>query len=572
VQEVRIHLNGALQPDAAESAEPLGQEAAAMSSALPAFDTHEVFNQPPPFGGRNLWADDVALAEAVQREGGDGFAVALARYGGLAGDALYGLGFDANRDKPRLRTHDAQGHRIDTIEFHPAYHQLMDAAKAHGVAGLSWHDGTAGAHVARAALSYLHHQADAGTSCPLTMTHAAVAVLRQDPALAEWSDKAAAPHYDPRDVPIADKAGITLGMGMTEKQGGSDVRSNTTRAEPQADGSYRLVGHKWFFSAPMSDGFLVLAQAPAGLSCFLMPRRLPDGNRNAFRLMRLKDKLGDWSNASSEVELCGAWARRVGEEGRGVATIIGMVMMTRLDCMLGAAAEMRMALAQALHHTRHRTSFGKRLCDHPLMANVLADLAMESEAATTFAIRVAGAVDRAGHSGADAAFARIATAVGKYWVCKRAAVFVNEAQECLGGAGYVEESMLPRLYRQAPLNSIWEGSGNIQCLDVLRALAREPQVVPVLDAELDAVAGRDAIYDAALQALRSALATSPGEAQARRITEQLALLLQAAVLLRADSPIASAFVRSRLGGEHGMAFGTLPADLDTAAVLARALP
>jgi putative acyl-CoA dehydrogenase len=440
------------------------------------------------------------------------------------------------------------------------------------VAGLSWHDGTAGAHVARAALSYLHHQADAGTSCPLTMTHAAVAVLRQDPALAEWADKAAAPHYDRRDVPIADKAGITLGMGMTEKQGGSDVRSNTTRAEPQADGSYRLVGHKWFFSAPMSDGFLVLAQAPAGLSCFLMPRRLPDGNRNAFRLMRLKDKLGDWSNASSEVELCGAWARRVGEEGRGVATIIGMVMMTRLDCMLGAAAEMRMALAQALHHSRHRTSFGKRLCDHPLMANVLADLAMESEAATTFAIRVAGAVDRARHSSVDAAFARIATAVGKYWVCKRAAVFVNEAQECLGGAGYVEESMLPRLYRQAPLNSIWEGSGNIQCLDVLRALAREPQVAPVLDAELDAVAGRDAIYDAALQALRSALATSPGEAQARRITEQLALLLQAAVLLRANSPIAGAFVRTRLGGEHGMAFGTLPADLDTAAVLARALP
>ena len=543
-----------------------------MSSALPAFDTHEVFNQPPPFGGRNLWADDVALAEAVQREGGDGFAAVLAGYGALAGDALYRLGFDANRDKPRLRTHDAQGHRIDTVEFHPAYHQLMDAAKAQGVAGLSWHDGTAGAHVARAALSYLHHQADAGTSCPLTMTHAAVAVLRQDPALAEWADKAAAPQYDPRDVPIADKAGITLGMGMTEKQGGSDVRSNTTRAEPQADGSYRLVGHKWFFSAPMSDGFLVLAQAPAGLSCFLMPRRLADGNRNAFRLMRLKDKLGDWSNASSEVELCGAWARRVGEEGRGVATIIGMVMMTRLDCMLGAAAEMRMALAQAVHHTRHRTSFGKRLCDHPLMANLLADLAMESEAATTFAIRVAGAVDRAGHSSADAAFARIATAVGKYWVCKRAAVFVNEAQECLGGAGYVEESMLPRLYRQAPLNSIWEGSGNIQCLDVLRALAREPQVAPVLDAELDGVAGRDAIYDAALQALRSALATSPGEAQARRITEQLALLLQAAVLLRANSPIASAFVRSRLGGEHGMAFGTLPADLDTAAVLARALP
>ncbi|MET4679227.1 isovaleryl-CoA dehydrogenase [Stenotrophomonas rhizophila] len=543
-----------------------------MTSALPAFETHEVSNQPPPFGGRNLWADDVALAEAVQREGGAAFTGQLARYGGLAGDELYRIGFDANRDRPRLRTHDAQGHRIDTVEFHPAYHQLLTAAKTHGVAGLSWHDGGPGAHVARAALSYLHHQAEAGTSCPLTMTHAAVAVLRQDPSLAVWAEKAAAPHYDPRDVPIADKAGITLGMGMTEKQGGSDVRSNTTRAEPQADGGYALVGHKWFFSAPMSDGFLVLAQAPGGLSCFLMPRRLPDGNRNAFRLMRLKDKLGDWSNASSEVELCGAWAQRVGEEGRGVATIIGMVMMTRLDCMLGAAAEMRMALAQALHHTRHRSSFGTRLSEHPLMANVLADLAIESEAATVFAMRVARAVDQSAADPQQAAFARIATAVGKYWVCKRAAVFVNEAQECLGGAGYVEESMLPRLYRQAPLNSIWEGSGNIQCLDVLRALSREPQVLHALDAELNAVAGADAIYDAALRALRVQLAATPEQAQARRITERLALLLQAAVLLRAQSPNTSAFIRSRLGAEHGMAFGTLPADIDVAAVLGRALP
>ena len=543
-----------------------------MTSVLPAFETHEVGNQPPPFGGRNLWADDVALAEAVQREGGGAFTAALQAYGAIAGDALYRLGFDANRDRPRLRTHDAQGHRIDTVEFHPAYHQLMDLGKRHGVAGLSWQDGRPGAHVARAALSFLHHQAEAGTSCPLTMTHAAVAVLRQDPLLADWADKATVPVYDPRDVPMADKAGITLGMGMTEKQGGSDVRSNATRAELREDGSYALVGHKWFFSAPMSDAFLVLAQAPAGLTCFLMPRRLANGNRNAFRLMRLKDKLGDWSNASSEVELCGAWARRVGEEGRGVATIIGMVMMTRLDCMLGAAAEMRMALAQALHHTRHRTAFGRRLCDQPLMANVLADLAIESEAATAFAMRVARAVDQAAHDAREAAFARIATAVGKYWVCKRAAVFVNEAQECLGGAGYVEESMLPRLYRQAPLNSIWEGSGNIQCLDVLRALAREPQAVPVLDAELDAVAGRDVDYDRALQSLRGVLAAAPAEAQARAVTERLALLLQAAVLLRAGSPVAEAFVRSRLGGVHGMAFGTLDEAVDCQAVMQRALP
>jgi len=543
-----------------------------MTSVLPAFETHEVDNQPPPFGGRNLWADDVVLAEAVQRGGGGVFTGALQAYGAIAGDALYRLGFDANRDRPRLLTHDAQGHRIDTVEFHPAYHQLMELGKRHGVAGLSWQDGRPGAHVARAALSFLHHQAEAGTSCPLTMTHAAVAVLRQDPLLADWADKAAAPVYDPRDVPMADKAGITLGMGMTEKQGGSDVRSNATRAELREDGSYALVGHKWFFSAPMSDAFLVLAQAPAGLTCFLMPRRLANGNRNAFRLMRLKDKLGDWSNASSEVELCGAWARRVGEEGRGVATIIGMVMMTRLDCMLGAAAEMRMALAQALHHTRHRTAFGRRLCDQPLMANVLADLAIESEAATAFSMRVARAVDQAAHDAREAAFARIATAVGKYWVCKRAAVFVNEAQECLGGAGYVEESMLPRLYRQAPLNSIWEGSGNIQCLDVLRALAREPQALPVLDAELDAVAGRDADYDRALQSLRGLLAAAPAEAQARAVTERLALLLQASVLLRAGSPVAEAFVRSRLGGVHGMAFGTLDEAVDCRAVMQRALP
>ena len=537
-----------------------------------AFETHHVDNQPPSFGGRNLWADDVALADAVQREGGAAFVASLQHYAGLAGDSLYRLGFDANRDRPRLRTHDAQGRRIDVVEFHPAYHQLMETAKRYGVAGCSWHDGRPGAHVARAALSYLHHQAEAGTSCPLTMTHAAVAVLRQYPAFAEWADKAAAPSYDPRDVPIADKTGITLGMGMTEKQGGSDVRSNTTRAELQADGSYLLVGHKWFFSAPMSDGFLVLAQATGGLTCFLMPRRLADGNRNAFRLMRLKDKLGDWANASSEVEFCGAWAQRVGEEGRGVATIIGMVMMTRLDCMLGAAAEMRMALAQALHHARHRHTFGQRLCDHPLMANVLADLAVESEAATSFAMRVARAVDQAPHDPQQAAFARIATAVGKYWVCKRAAVFVNEAQECLGGAGYVEESMLPRLYRQAPLNSIWEGSGNIQCLDVLRALAREPAVLAAVENELEAAHGRDARYDTSLQWLRTQLAQAPAEAQARVITERLALQLQAAVLLRAQSPVASAFVRSRLGGEHGMAFGTLPEDVDFAAILQRALP
>jgi putative acyl-CoA dehydrogenase len=542
-----------------------------MDESLPAFETHRVENQPPPFEERDLWADDVVLREAIEREGAAGFAHRLADYGVLAGGEIYRLGFDANRDRPCLRTHDRYGRRIDVVEFHPAYHRLMELAKQHGVGGLSWHEPGPGAHVARAALSYLHHQAEAGTSCPLTMTHAGVAVLRQFPALREWADKAAAPHYDSRDVAIADKAGITIGMGMTEKQGGSDVRANATVATPSADGRYALVGHKWFFSAPMSDGFLVLAQAPGGLSCFLMPRRLADGEKNAFRLMRLKDKLGDWSNASSEVELCGAEALRVGEEGRGVATIIEMVMMTRLDCMLGAAAEMRMALAQALHHARHRVAFGKRLVEHPLMANVLVDLALESEAATMFALRVARAVDAAPHDPREAAFARVATALGKYWLCKRAPGFVNEAQECLGGAGYVEESMLPRLYRQAPLNSIWEGSGNIQCLDVLRALTRERQCADAALAELESAGGDDPGYARAVQRIRALLADGSSEFEARRTSEKLVLALQAALLQRAGSPAASAFIASRLEGDHGLAFGTLRS-ADTGSLLARALP
>jgi putative acyl-CoA dehydrogenase len=543
-------------------------------NGLPPFETHHVDNQPPAFAPRDLWADDSALREAVERESAGDFVPVLAGYARLAGDELYRLGFDANRDKPRLRTHDANGRRIDTVEFHPAYHQLMDAAKSHGVAGLSWHQPQPGGHVARAALSYLHHQVEAGTSCPLTMTHAAVPVLQREPALSEWAQKAAAPVYDPRDVAVTEKAGITIGMGMTEKQGGSDVRSNATVATPLAgEGEYSLVGHKWFFSAPMCDGFLVLAQAPGGLSCFLLPRRLSDGTRNAFRLMRLKDKLGDWSNASSEVEFCGAWARRIGEEGRGVATIIGMVMLTRLDCMLGSAAEMRMALAQALHHARYRRTFGKPLGDHALMQNVLADLAIESEAALALSMRVARAVDASPRDAAEAAFARIATAIGKYWICKRAPTFVNEAQECLGGAGYVEESLLPRLYRQAPLNSIWEGSGNIQCLDVLRALTREPETGAVVLAELASARGRDAVFDSWLERMQTELTSGNiMESGARLLTERLALGLQAAVLLTAQSPAAEIFTRSRLGGEHGLAFGTLPAGGDITGLIARALP
>jgi len=544
-------------------------------STLPAFETHQVANQPPRFAPCDLWATDAVLRDAVQREGAGAFDGQLARYGALAGSTLYELSFDAHRDRPRLRSHDATGHRIDRVEFHPNYHALMQAAVEQGVAGLSWRDRRPGAHVARAALSYLHHQVEPGTSCPLTMTHAAVPVLAREPALAEWAGKAAAPHYDPRDIPMADKAGITLGMGMTEKQGGSDVRANTTTATRDGDGAYRLVGHKWFFSAPMSDGFLVLAQAPGGLGCFLMPRRLPGGEKNAFRLLRLKDKLGDWSNASSEVEFCGAVAYAVGEEGRGVATILEMVMLTRLDCMLGAAAQMRMALAHAVHHCRHRDAFGRRLADQPLMRNVLADLAIEAEAALVLSMRVARAVDAARGDPAEATFARTATAIGKYWLCRRAPAFVNEAQECLGGNGYVEESLLPRLYRQAPLNSIWEGSGNIQCLDVLRALAKEPEAGMTLWAELQRAGDGHRAHSAALDRLRGTLlgdGRMVEPAAARRFVEDLALALQAALLLQSGSPAADAFCRSRLGGEHGLAMGTLPPDLPFGPLIDRVFP
>jgi putative acyl-CoA dehydrogenase len=545
---------------------------------LPPFETHTVDNQPPAFAPRDLWADDIVLREAMQREGAGAFSGHVASYGALAGADLYRLGFEAHRDKPRLRTHDHRGQRIDRVEFHPSYHALMQAAIGHGVAGLSWTSPKPGAHVARAALSYLHHQVEPGTSCPLTMTHAAVPVLQREPALQEWARKATASHYDPREVPIADKTGVTVGMGMTEKQGGSDVRGTSTTATAlEAEGHYALVGHKWFFSAPMSDAFLVLAQATGGLTCFLLPRRLSDGGKNAFRLMRLKDKLGDWSNASSEVEFCGAWAQRVGGEGRGIATILEMVMFTRLDCMLGSAAEMRMALAQAIHHCRHRDAFGKRLVEHGLMQNVLADLAIESEAALALSMRVARAVDAAqrddAESRGEAAFARIATAIGKYWICKRAPGFVNEAQECLGGAGYVEESMLPRLYRQAPLNSIWEGSGNIQCLDVLRALQREPETGAALLAELGAAEGLHPALDGQIAALRTGLHDERAtEAGARLLVEKMALALQASVLLRADSPIADVFCVSRLQGQHGLAFGTLPATGEFAAIIRRAAP
>lgn len=535
------------------------------------FETHHVDNQPPPFPECNLWADDPGLREAVVREGGLAFGDRLEAYGALAGGHLLQLADDAHRDRPRLIAYDAYGRREDLVAFNAAWHEVMGTAIAHGVAGLSWsHHDVPGAQVARAALSYLHYQAEPGSSCPLTMTHAGAAVLRREPALREWFEKATAPHYDGRFAPSDDKSGITLGMGMTEKQGGSDVRANLTRAVPlAAEREYSLVGHKWFFSAPMSDAFLVLAQAPGGLSCFLLPRWRPDGSVNALRLLRLKDKQGDWSNASSEVEFEGAWACLVGAEGRGVATILEMVMLTRLDCMLGSAGLMRMALRRVLHHVSHRHAFGKRLLDQPLMRNVLADLALESEAATALALRVAGAVDRAPQDPHEAALARIATAIGKFWVCKRASFFVAEAQECLGGIGYIEESGMPRLFRQSPLNAIWEGCSNIQCLDVLRALARAPDSGAALHDECRQATGLDPHFDAALQVGMAQLDAGTDEAGARTLVERLALLLQGATLLRSGHPLARDWCAARLRPSRSMSVGALPPGIDVDAAIAR---
>ncbi len=543
------------------------------------FLTHEVTNQPPPLV-YDAWATDPVLREAITREGGGWGEAQLSAYGKLVGGELMQLGFVANENKPKLRPFDRYGNRIDEVEFHPAYHRIMELAIAHQTVNFGWnHAEKPGAHVARMGLSYLHNQADQGTSCPLTMTYACVPTLRQQPSLAkEWLPRVTSTRYDPRFIPAAQKLGATFGMGMTEKQGGSDVRSNQTRAEPTgASGSgqlYTLVGHKWFFSAPMCDAFLVLAQAKGGLSCFLLPRFTPDGERNAIHIQRLKDKLGDWSNASSEVEFHGALAFMCGEEGRGIPTILEMVALTRQDCMIGSSSLMRQALVQAIHHCRHRSAFGKRLADQPLMRNVLADLALESEGHTALTARIARAVDASGRSPDEAAFCRVATAVGKYWVCKRAPAFVNEAQECLGGAGYVEESNLPRLYRQAPLNSIWEGSGNIQCLDFLRASAREPAAITALIAELSAARGGNRFLDEEVDRLMNDLTdTATLEVRSRLIVERLALCLQASILVRAGNALVSdAFCASRLGGGRGQAFGTLGPAVAMQALIDRAFP
>ncbi len=547
-----------------------------------AFTTHDVTNQPPPLAPYDAFATDLPLQLALVRDGAAWAGQAVAAYGPIAGGEMMELGFAANENKPRFKPVDRFGNRIDEVEFHPAYHRLMELGIAHGVPNFAWrHAETAGAHVARAALMYLHGQADQGTCCPLTMTYASVPVFQQAPALAAaWLPRINAIDYDSRSLPAWEKRSNTIGMGMTEKQGGSDVRSNTTRAYPLGGGAgsggerlFELVGHKWFLSAPMCDAFLVLAQTERGISCFLLPRFAPDNSRNAIRIQRLKDKLGDWSNASSEVEFHGALAWLVGEEGRGVATILEMVALTRQDCMIGSAAVMRQALVQAIHHSRHRKAFGKLLGEQPLMQNVLADLALESEAALALTFRVARAVDASPRDVREAAFARIATAIGKYWVCKRCPPFVNEAQECLGGAGYVEESILPRLYRQAPLNGIWEGSGNIQCLDVLRALKREPETRGALFAEFALVKGVNRRLDQHVARLTAALGiTDDIELRSRALVEAMALGLQAVQLLRSDdSAVGDAFCEARLGEHASRNFGTLQATAPFGVLIQRAL-
>ncbi|MFB7732970.1 acyl-CoA dehydrogenase family protein [Streptomyces sp. NPDC056112] len=538
--------------------------------------THTVTNQPPPLVGYDVFAADQALAEAVGRhvEAGllDEVRAELTTLGRAAGSAqVQEWGAQANENPPRLRTHDRYGHRVDEVEFHPAWHRLLGKGVSAGLTA-AW-DRPAG-HVRRAAAFLVWTQVEAGTCCPLSMTHAAVPALRTDPELsAEWEPRLTSVVYERELRPAHLKAGALFGMGMTEKQGGSDVRAGTTAARPLAeDGAYELTGHKWFCSAPMSDGFLVLAQAPGGLTCFLVPRVLADGTRNVFLIQRLKDKLGNRSNASAEVEFDGTWARRVGEEGRGVRTIIEMVAATRLDCVLGSAGLMRQAVAQAVHHCGHREAFGGKLVDKPLMRNVLADLALESEAATTLALRLAAACDDGGEQ--ERALLRIAVPAAKYWVTKRCAPLTVEASECLGGNGYVEESGMPRLVRESPLNSIWEGAGNVQALDVLRALTREPQALDAYLREVGLARGADHRLDTAIKQLLTELADLEGaEARARRLTERLALVLQGALLVRYAPPdVADAFCASRLGGEWGAAFGALPHTLNLAAVVERARP
>ncbi|HLQ15197.1 MAG TPA: isovaleryl-CoA dehydrogenase [Candidatus Eisenbacteria bacterium] len=542
---------------------------------MPGSSLYPVYNQPPPLVDYNLFEADAPLREALEREGAAWAQDMVQDLGRLAGtQEAIDWGFQANSNPPQLHTHDRFGNRIDEVEFHPAWHRLMEVAIGHGLHALPWREPRPGAHAARAAAFYVWSQVEGGHGCPVSMTYAAVPALRRQKNLAEkWEPLMTTLDYDPGLRPASTKRGVLFGMAMTERQGGSDVRSNTTRAVPTGtNGEHLLTGQKWFCSAPMCDAFLVLAQAPGGLTCFLLPRVLPDGTRNNFHIQRLKDKLGNRSNASSEIELNEAWAVMVGEEGRGVRTIIEMVNHTRLDCIIGSASLMRQAVAQATHHTAHRSAFGKLLSEQPLMVNVLADIAVESEATTILMMRLAGSLDRASDP-AESHFRRLALAVAKYWTCKRAIAVVAEALECHGGNGYIEESILPRLYRDAPLNSIWEGAGNVNALDVLRAMRREPESLAAFLAEVE-LAGSDVRLDRAVADLKRELSnTEQVEFRARRVVERMAVILQGSLLLRFGDPaVAETFCASRLGEDWGHSFGTLASSPELASVVERHRP
>ncbi|MFN9504877.1 MAG: isovaleryl-CoA dehydrogenase [Rubrivivax sp.] len=542
-------------------------------------ETHQPFNLGSELAGYNAYTLDTALREAVHREGAAWDDDALSRFGALTGSAeQIERGVLANRFPPELDTHDRFGQRMDLVRFHPAYHELMRSSIEAGLHASPWREPRDGAHVARAARVYLQSQAEAGHICPITMTYAAVPALRSTPSLAAvWEPAITAPVYDPRNIHHTAKAGLTIGMAMTEKQGGSDVRANTTQAHPLGQRGpgepYELVGHKYFVSAPMCDAFLTLAQTPAGLGCFLLPRWRPDGRKNALQIVRLKRKMGNVSNASSETELRGALAWLVGEEGRGVRTIIDMVAMTRFDCMLGSSAGQRAAVSQALHHCARRSAFGRLLNQQPLMQNVLADLVLEHEGSLALTMRVARAIDQQARP-SETLLVRLLTAVGKYWICKRTPAHAVEAMECIGGSGVMEDGPMPRLFRESPINAIWEGSGNVQCLDVLRAVHKTPGVLDALFDELALSRGADARLDRCVNALKADVSDHLDEAfGARRTVERMALAVQASLLVRhAPGAVADAWCASRLGDSTHLQFGTLPFGVDADAIIRRATP
>jgi putative acyl-CoA dehydrogenase len=543
--------------------------------------THDVLNQPPPLEDYNLYLTDPVLDRAIASEGGKESRDTLVRFGERVGSAeVFEWGFLANTNDPVLKTHDRYGNRIDEVEFHPSWHSLMDLAVSNGLHSIPWEeDGGDGGQLTRTALLYMSSQVEAGHFCPISMTTAAVPALRATPSIAsEWVPRIVRRSYDPSFRPSPEKSGTLMGMGMTEKQGGSDVRSNTTTAAPRSGGGqggeYSITGHKWFTSAPMCDAFLVLAQAPGGLSCFLLPRWTPDGNLNGFQIQRLKDKLGNRSNASSELEFIDAYALLLGEEGRGVQTIIEMVNGTRLDCVMGSVALMRQAVAQAGWHVAHRNAFGSPLSDKPLMQNVLADLEIETETATLMMVRLAGAFDRAELDADEAAFRRIALPIAKYWLTKQTTAVVREAMECLGGNGYVEESILPRLFRESPLNAIWEGSGNVIALDFLRAANREPASLETFFADLEAnTAGNKTLDDAVTRAREAVSGVRDSEADARRIVEAFALAWAGTLCARhEDDELLGAFAASRLDERHGMQYGTLEPGLPLDVLSRRTVP